>query len=373
MKRRASTEGNLRHRPDGRWEARLRYDGKRESIYGATQREVLEKAKARKDELAGGLPIVRDRQSLAAYLEDWLDGKRSKLRPRTHVRYCQLLRVHVIPTLGKVALTKVTPQALERLYAARLDAGSAARTVRHVHAVTHNALEQAAKWGLVARNVASLATPPAAEQHEMVTFDEKQLNHFLGAAMGERFEALFVIAVTTGMRQGELLALRWRDVDLDRATLSVRQSLQWTKQGPLFTAPKTKKSRRQIELTRSGVATLRAHRKRMIEQRLAVGDAWEENDLVFPNEIGKPMDGSNLSERDLRRVLTRSGLPRIRFHDLRHTAATILLGRGVHPKLVSEMLGHADVRITLDLYSHVTPTMHREAAAVFDKVLEGAR
>lgn len=373
MKRRASTEGNLRHRPDGRWEVRLRYDGTRESIYGATQREVLDKVDARKVELKGGLPIVRDRQSLGTFLEEWLDGKRSKLRPRTHVRYCQLLRVHVIPTLGKVALAKITPQSLERLYAARLDAGSAARTVRHVHAVTHNALEQAAKWGLVARNVASLAEPPAAADREMTTLDEKQLLRFLDAATGERFEGLFIVAVTTGMRQGELLALRWSDVNLERGQVSVRRSLQWTKAGPLFTAPKTKKSLRNVELTKSAIAALRRHRTRQAEQRLAVGDAWEKLDLVFPNEVGRPMDGTNLSERDLRRVLARAALPRIRFHDLRHTAATTLLGRGVHPKLVSEMLGHADVRITLDLYSHVTPTMHREAAAVFDKVLEGAR
>jgi len=149
--------------------------------------------------------------------------------------------------------------------------------------------------------------------------------------------------------------------------------LSWTKEGPIFTAPKTKKSRRNVELTKSAIAHFRRHRTRQREQRLAVGDSWQDLDLVFPNEIGRPMDGTNLSERDLRRVLDRGSLPRIRFHDLRHTAATILLGRGVHPKIVSEMLGHADVRVTLDLYSHVTPTMHREAAVVFDKVLEGER
>jgi integrase len=348
-------------------------DEGRKSIYGRTQREVLDKKDAYLKSLAGGLPVVRDRQSFAAYVDDWLEGRTSKLRPRTHLRYRQLLRVHALPTLGKVQLAKIAPQQLERLYAARLAAGAAPRTVHHVHAVIHNALEQAAKWGLVARNVASLVSPPAVDAHEMTTLDERELARFLEAAIGERFEALFITAVTTGMRQGELLALRWRDVDLERGQVAVTRSLQWTKQGPLFTAPKTQKSRRNVELTKSAIAALRRHRTRQIEQRLAVGDAWQDLDLVFPNEIGKPMDASNLSERDLRRVLERAALRRIRFHDLRHTAATILLGRGVHPKLVSEMLGHADVRITLDLYSHVTPTMHREAAAVFDKVLEGAR
>jgi integrase len=376
MKRRANSEGTIKQRSDGRWEIQLSgEDGARKSIYGRTQREALDRKDAYVKALAGGVPGISDRQSLAAYLEEWLAAKAGKVRPRVHVRYAELLRVHVVPTLGRLQLAKVGPQHLERLYSERISAGSSTGTVRNVHAVIRNALGQAEKWGQVVRNVAKLVSPPAVNRPEMVTLDEKQLQRFLAAAAGERFEGLFVVAVTTGMRQGELLGLRWQDLNLDRSQLSVTRSLSWTKkQGPVFVPPKTKKSRRQIELTKVAIAALRRHRTRQIEQRLAVGDAWETTlDLVFPNEVGRPMDGSNLSERDLRRVLARGELPRIRFHDLRHTAATTLLGRGVHPKFVSEMLGHADVRITLDLYSHVTPTMHREAAAVFDQVLEGVR
>lgn len=372
MKRRANGEGYVRQRKDGLWETMVSVgDGRRTSVYGRSQREVLAKRDELVKSIAGGLPVSSARHTLGEYLDQWLAAKAGKVRPRVHQRYGELLRVHVAPALGRMPLAKIGPQHLERLYGQRVSAGVSKGTVRNVHAVIRNALGQAERWGQVARNVATLVTPPAVDRPEMRTLDEEQLPRFLAAAAGERFEALFVVAVTTGMRQGELLALRWQDTNLERNTLSVTRSLSWTKAGPVFNPPKTKKSRRQIELTKTAIAALRAHRTRQLEQRLAIADAWDDQGLVFPNEVGRPMDGSNLSERDLRRVLVKAGLEPIRFHDLRHTAATILLGRGVHPKIVSEMLGHADVRVTLDLYSHVTPTMHREAASVFDKVIAG--
>jgi integrase len=185
----------------------------------------------------------------------------------------------------------------------------------------------------------------------------------------DRLEALYVLAVTTGMRQGKLLALRWRDVDLVRGTLSVRATLQRTKQdGYTFSAPKTKHSQRQITLTRLAIAALRRHRVRQDVERLS-SPTWEDHDLVFPNTVGKPMDGMNLLHYHFQPLLKRAGLPRIRFHDLRHTAATLLLDRGVNPKIVSEMLGHASISITLDTYSHVLPTMQQSAAAEMDAAL----
>ncbi|MDE3096178.1 MAG: site-specific integrase, partial [Chloroflexota bacterium] len=185
----------------------------------------------------------------------------------------------------------------------------------------------------------------------------------------ERLGAVYVLALTTGARQGELLALRWRDVDLERGTMQVRTSLQWTKAGPVFSEPKTPRSRRLITLTARAVAALRQHRAAQAEERLRLGRAWEDHDLVFANEVGAPMSASNLLRRSYRRLLRDAGLPHMRFHDLRHTAATLLLGQGVHPKIVSEMLGHSQVGITLDLYSHVTPTMQQQAAAAMDAAL----
>ncbi|MDP9266351.1 MAG: site-specific integrase [Chloroflexota bacterium] len=246
-------------------------------------------------------------------------------------------------------------------------------TVRHLHALLHKAFDQAEKWGLVARNVVALVSPPTAPHQEMKTLSEAQTRTFLEAVAGERFEALHVLAVSSGMRQGEILALRWSDLDLDRASAQIQRSIQFLPGDRyVFTPPKTTKSRRKVELTKTVVAALRRHRARQIAERLASAGGWADLDLVFADEAGGPTSPDRVRWA-FQRVLKDAGLPRIRFHDLRHTAATLLLGCGVHPKIVSEMLGHSTIAITLDLYSHVTPTMQREAAAVLDSVLGGPR
>jgi integrase len=242
-------------------------------------------------------------------------------------------------------------------------------TVRHLHAVLHGALDDAARWGLVARNVADLVAPPRAARKGMITLSPDQARALLDTTRGDRLEALYVLALTTGMRQGELLALRWRDVDLDRHTLHVTGSLLTTPDGWKISDPKTDSSRRRITLTATAVDALRRHRSAQNEERLRLGGAWEDNDLVFANEVGRPIEVRNLMRRSFLPLLKQSGLPRIRFHDLRHTAATLLLGQGQHPKVVAEMLGHSRISTTLDLYSHVTPTMQREAADAMDAML----
>lgn len=246
-------------------------------------------------------------------------------------------------------------------------------SVRHLHAVLHTAFAQAERWGVVARNVADLVDAPRAPRHEMTALSPSQVRTLIDAAEGDRLAAIHVVAVTTGMRQGELLALRWADVDLDAGTAQVRASLVAERGGGFtFAEPKSARSRRQVMLTRVGVAALRQHRVRQAEERLRAGPAWDDLDLVFANEVGRPLSRANLVGRSFLPLLRRAGLPRIRFHDLRHTAATLLLSRGVHPRISADMLGHATVAVTLDTYSHVTPTMQREAAAALDAVL-GAR
>jgi integrase len=205
----------------------------------------------------------------------------------------------------------------------------------------------------------------------MATLSPEQARILLEAAAGARLEALYVLAINTGMRQGELLALRWTDVDLNAGALHVRATLQRTREGFVFTEPKTTSSRRQVALTRAAVEALRSHHTRQAEERLHVGAAWEDDDLVFANEVGQPLDATAVLRRSFYPLLERSNLPRIRFHDLRHTAATLLLGQGVHPKIVSEMLGHSQIAITLDLYSHVTPTMQRQAVEALEIALGG--
>jgi integrase len=313
-----------------------------------------------------GLPLAGDRQRVGEYLTNWLEGARPSLRPRTWERYAQYLRLHAIPEIGRLPLARLTPEHLQRLYAARQEAGLSAMSVRHLHAVLHRALEQATRWGLVARNVASLVSPPRAPRHEMHTLTTEQARAFLQATESDRFHALYVLAVSTGMRQGELLALRWQDVGLERGTVQVRASLEIGTRR--IAEAKTAGSRRQVTLTRAAVEALRDHRTRQLEERLR-SPYWDDLGLVFANEVGRPVEVGNLLRRSFRPLLEKAGLPRIRFHDLRHTAATLLLGRGLHPKIVSDLLGHARISTTLDLYSHVTPTMQAEAAAAMDVVL----
>jgi integrase len=210
---------------------------------------------------------------------------------------------------------------------------------------------------------------PRMRHHKMKTLSEAQAQHLLAVAHGDRLEALYVLALATGMRQGELLALRWHDVDLEGASLQVRASVHYTKAGYLFEEPKTKYSRRRIALSRISVEALRDHRVRQLAERLEVGPAWDDMDLVFPKPVGRPIDGVSMVKLRFYPLLERAGLPRIRFHDLRHTAATLLLGRSINPKVVSEMLGHSHVSVTLGIYSHVMPHMQQQAAEAMDQAL----
>ena len=271
--------------------------------------------------------------------------------------------------LGRKAIAHLTPQEVELLYAQKLAEGLSATTVHHLHAVLHRALEKAMRQGMVARNVCDLVDAPRMKRHHMQVYDADQAKILLEAVAGDRFEALYVLALTTGMREGELLALRWDDVKLDLGTLSVRATLQNLGGHLALGEPKTAQSRRQIRLTPRAVAALRQHHLRQAEERLLMGPAWHDQGLVFPNRLGGLMDGLNFLKQGYYRILEKAGLPRIRFHDLRHTAATLLLRQGVNPKVVSEMLGHAQVSITLDIYSHVLPDMQDAAVQAMEKAL----
>jgi len=329
-------------------------------------RKLRAALKARDD----GLPPIAGRETVSEFLLDWLAGSKSNLRPQTWRAYERNIRLHVLPHLGRRRLAEVQPADLQRLYQSLLGTGLSGTTVRHVHSVISKALGQAVRWNLIIRNPASLVQSPRRARHEMRTLSAEQARALLGAARGDRLEALYVLALTTGMRQGELLALRWRDVDLDRGALSVTGPLQWSKgEGLIISEPKTARSRRQLQLASMAVAALRQHRASQAAEILAA-EAWDQTaDLVFPNQAGRPMQASNLLRRSFSPLLAAAGLPRIRFHDLRHTAATLLLARGVHPKIASEMLGHATVAFTLDVYSHVTETLQREVARTMDSVL----
>lgn len=304
-----------------------------------------------------------------SFLGQWLEAAKPTLRPRTWQRYEEIVRLHLVPSLGRLPLARLGPQDLQRCYAAATARGLSPRSVRCVHMVLHRALGQAERWRLITRSPAALVDALGAPRPEVRVLDAAQVRTFLGSVTGHRREALYVVALATGMRQGELLALHWRDVDLDRAVVAVTGTLQrHPEEGLKIAEPKTARSRRQVHLGATAVDALRRHRTAQLAERLRAGSEWGELDLVFATRVGGVVDAHDV-RIEFTGLLERAGLPRVRFHDLRHTAATLLLEQGIHPKVAADMLGHATVAVTLDTYSHVTPGMHEAAADALDAVL----
>ena len=374
-RRRGHGEGTI-YEQDGRWRAVVDLgfeNGKRKRKYlsGKTKREVLQKLAQKQQAHAQGLPLPAERQTVGPYLERWLsDVAEPSVRLSTFVRYRELLRLHAIPVIGSRPLTKLSPQDVQALYSQKLREGLSAQTVVHIHRVLHRALVQAVRWNLVARNVCDLVDPPRVSRREVRPLDAEQSRRFLTAAESDPFHALYVLAITTGMRQGELLGLRWSDLDLEAGALSVRRTAGRVRNlGIREDGPKTEKGRRSIRLTRAAVAALRANRVRQNEERLRAGGAWQDRDLVFPNAIGGPFNSLTLLRR-FYRLLDSASLPRVRFHDLRHGTASLLLALGEHPKVVQELLGHSTIGITMDLYSHVAPSLQEATIERLGRLLE---
>lgn len=370
-KRRGHHEGMVRQRVDGRWEARVSLpNGRTKSYYGKTRREAQDRLRAALRDLDAGLDLAAGQQSVRQFLDDWLSASvRPSVKTKTYEGYESIVRVRVAPRIGRKGLTKLTPLDLQGLYTDLHEAGLSARSVRHTHQVLHRAFGQAVRWGLLPRNPSDQVTPPRPGRTEMQVLTSDQATAFLDATRDHSAHALYVLAITTGMRQGELLGLRWEDTDLDAGKLRVRRALQRQREaGLVFIQPKTSRSRRTILLSQRAVAALREQRKRQLQARLLAGVAWLDQSLVFANKTGGPLD-PNWQTATFKDALGRAGLPTIRFHDLRHTAATLLLAKGVHPKVVSEMLGHATITLTLDTYSHLVPVLHAQAAAAMDAVL----
>jgi len=298
------------------------------------------------------------------YLSQWLRHCRGRLRPKTHEGYQGLIRLYASPALGEVPLSRLHPLHLQECYATLLERGLAGGTVRNLHLVLAQALSQAVAWGLIERSPACGAQPPRARRPEPVVVDPALAARILHAVAGTPMELPAVLALGTGMRRGEILALRWADLDEGYTTAQVRRSLQVSGEGLAFVEPKTRRSRRAVALP----AFLGPHLHRQSQDqalRRAEGSAWVDLDLVCDRGDGSPRHPDTLSS-GWYSFLKRSGLPHVRFHDLRHGHATLLLLARVHPKVVSERLGHASVGITLDLYSHVLPSMQSEAAAAID-------
>lgn len=382
-------KGHLEQRSKNVWLVVLELgrdaDGKRrrhfETFRGA-KREAEKQLVRLLHELETGKYIDPSRLTVGQYLERWLkDYAKSNVSPRTYEGYETIIRCHLQPVLGHHLLTKLRPLHIQNCYADLRDNGRrdrkgnlkgelSARTVLHVHRLLREALRHAVQWQILAANPADAVKPPRPDHREMKAFSEEETCRLLGAAKDTRLYVPILTAATTGLRRGELLGLRWEDVDLETGQLFVRQTLQRTGQGLCFRPPKTAKSRRVVVLPAMTIDALKEHKKLQVTERLRIGPAYEDHGLVFPNELGRPWHPSSFTTSW--RALAREQGESTFFHGWRHGHATQLLRQGIHPKIVSERLGHSNIGITLDTYSHVLPDMQQEAAARVDDALRRA-
>jgi len=372
--RRGNGEGSIGQLKDGRWLARASLDGHRKSFTGKTRAEVAKRLSIAIKAHQDGLPTPSDRQTVEQFLEKWIAAIAPTIREKTANNYTNLLRNHAIPVIGKIQMTKLQPADLIRLYDKRRKAGAAPRSILHLHRVLYRCLKFAERWQDVTRNVAALVDAPKITLTEFRCLSAEEARALLAVAAGDRLEAFVVLALSTGMRLGELLGLTWRSVDFDRGAVSVVASLQATAAGKLvLMEPKTARSRRVIDVEPRVVASLRRHRAAQELARRVAGDSSIApiQDLVFTSPTGAPIDGRILIRSWFRPLLKKAGLPPIRIHDLRHSYASIALALGVHPKVVQEALGHSTIAVTLDLYSHVVPSLQREAAKEMGAALFG--
>jgi integrase len=374
-KKRGNGEGSIYHRKDGRWVGQyLVYTSKGPKyryIYGRTRKDVSKKLTKAMADRDGGIIFDAGNLTIGEYLERWLaDTVKGTVRTSTFERHEQIVRTHLAPAIGRVKLKTLTPAHVRSVHREKLEEGLSPATVRKIHSTLHKALSQAVADGLVPRNAADVKAPRPAPD-EMRPLSEIEARRFLEAARetGDRFEALYVLAITTGLRRGELLGLRWDDADLDRGTLRVGRAL--VREGGRYVVgvTKTKRGRRRVNLTPRTVAALKAHRKIQLEERIRLSDLYEDRGLIFATSVGTPLNPENLVKRSFKPLLSKAALPEIRFHDLRHTCATLLLGRAVHPKIVQELLGHATIAMTLDTYSHYLPSMGDQASGAMGDAL----
>ena len=315
--------------------------------------------------------------TLSEHLRDWLrDYAVTAVRPRTYEGYAMIVEKHLIPGLGQIVLSQLQPAQIQKYYANALvngrsdgKGGLSARTVKHHHRVLSGALVYAVRMNRVGRNVAHAVVPPRPGNREMNTLDERGVEALLEAAQGSRYYSIFHLAVYTGLRRSELLGLRWKDVDLYMATLSVTQVMHKLEGGEVvFMEPKTAKSRRQVALTPDSAINLRAHKEQQEQERASVGTTVDGNTLVFSRIDGTPIPPVSVNHA-FAGITRMAGLSGIRLHDLRHTHATLLMKQGVNPKIVQERLGHSSIAVTMDIYSHVVPGLQEAAALGFDQGL----
>jgi integrase len=374
-KKRGSGEGSIYHARDGRWrgEVSIGYkpDGRprRRILYGSTRLEVSEQMKRVLRELQVGLNVAPGKQTVAQFLTRWLeDSVKPKNRAETYRSYEWIVRVHLIPHLGRIQLDKLSPQRLQTFLNERHESGLNPTTVKHINATLRAALSLAHRWQMVHQNAAKLVTLPRAEKYVPHVLDPEGARKLLAATSEHQHSAMFSVALSLGLRRGEVIGLRWRDVDFEGNELRVRSALGRVKgKGMVLAGPKSNASKRLLRLPKVCAAALLKQRKAQAERRRWAGAAWRESDYVFTNGKGGPI-APEVATREFAAALKDAGLPAIRLHDLRHSCATLLLVQGVHPKLVQDTLGHSSFQLTMDTYSHILPSLKTEVASKMDDI-----
>ena len=371
--RRGKGEGSVFHRADGTWAATITVGynatGKRirRTVYSENKKEVTDKLTRLQNQKLDGTLSEESKLTVAEYVDRWLeDSVRPAKRASTHSSYKSHVELYIKPHIGSVKLVKLTPAHVAGLYSTMERDGKSARLRQMVHATLHRALNVAIKWGVVVRNVAQAVERPNAPKTEIKVLTHDQARTLLKVAEDDRLHALYVLAVAAGMRSGEMLGLHWTDIDLKAGMLSVRRTLLELGGKHSFGEPKSTSGKRSIPLPSIAVDTLKLHKAYMMQEGHGA------NPLVFVSEEGLPIKRSDLRRLSFLPLLKLAGLPTIRFHDLRHTSATMLLGEGIHPKIVQERLGHSTISLTMDTYSHVLPSMQLDAADKLNGILKKA-
>lgn len=312
------------------------------------------------------------KQTLNEYLNIWLETiAKPRLHPRTFGDYGDLMRLYIRKPLGHIKLADLKAAHIQKVYAEMQSQELSPRRVRYTHAVLRSALQHAVKTDVLPRNVATLVQLPKQTRKEMDVLNQTEVGAFLEAVQGERFATMFSFALATGCRPEEYFSLQWKDIDFEKGTATIRRALitHRTGGGWHFSEPKTKQSRRTIPLPTSTLKELKTHRRNQLEAKLKLGTKWSDFDLVFPSEVGTPLNPANIT-RAFKKALENAEIrTSIRLYDLRHTTATLLLQAGVNPKVVSERLGHSTIVLTLDVYSHVLPSMQKDATEQLEELI----
>ena len=347
----------------------IRLNGHRLSKSFKKQSDARDWLKQTRGQIDQGLNYNASQTSLTKFMDAWLTSKKSMLRAGTYEQYSYIARDYILPALGSIKLSNLRPDQIQALYDKLVTDEIGARTIKLVHSVIHGCLEHALKLGLVTRNLAEATTPPGYHHEEMHILTESQVSQLLIAAQGEWHEHLYYLAIVTGARQGELLGLKWTEVDWEGKFIRILQQAKQVTGGGFEMAPvKTAAGRRTVDLGDGSIIRLRAQFERVNDMRIAQRARWKDNDLVFPSQVGTPDNPSGVL-KDFKTLLKRSGLPPIRFHDLRHTAASIMLTHGTPPIIVSHRLGHSKPSITLDIYGHLIPDSQQIVATLMDKLI----